>query len=169
MIAALPASSGASDDVRSYDLVWMLHIVGDLHQPLHATARYTRELPAGDRGGNEESVIPATGEIISLHAYWDRMFGGYSSAFGAVFDAGGKEGIASLDVSGEDVKTLDPEAWATESKVIAEKYAYAPPVSAGSNPAMLTRDYETSARNIARARAALAGARLAAILNEALK
>ena len=169
MIAALPTSSGASDDVRSYDLVWMLHIVGDLHQPLHATARYTRELPAGDRGGNEETVIPATGEVISLHAYWDRMFGGYSSAFGAVFDAGGKEGIASLDVSGEDLKVLDPEAWASESKAIAENYAYAPPVSTGANPVMLTREYETRARTIARARAALAGARLAEILNEALK
>src|SRR5262249_11871760 len=34
MIAALPVSSGASDDVRSYDLVWILHLVGDAHQPL---------------------------------------------------------------------------------------------------------------------------------------
>jgi len=31
MIAALPAQSGASDDVRSYDLVWILHLVGDAH------------------------------------------------------------------------------------------------------------------------------------------
>ncbi|WP_404437437.1 S1/P1 nuclease [Bradyrhizobium daqingense] len=42
MIAALPASSGASDDVRSYDLVWILHLVGDAHQPLHGSGRYTR-------------------------------------------------------------------------------------------------------------------------------
>jgi hypothetical protein len=69
MIAALPASSGASDDVRSYDLVWILHLVGDAHQPLHAVGRFTAAIPNGDAGGNAESVIPATGETIALHAF----------------------------------------------------------------------------------------------------
>src|SRR5262249_39716321 len=88
MIAALPASSGASDELRSYDLVWILHLAGDVHQPLHAVTRFTRELPSGDRGGNSEQVIPATGETVALHAYWDGIFGGYSSAAGAIFDSG---------------------------------------------------------------------------------
>ena len=35
MIAALPASSGASDDVRSYDRA-PSRPLGDAHQPLHA-------------------------------------------------------------------------------------------------------------------------------------
>jgi S1/P1 Nuclease len=99
MIAALPASSGASDDVRSYDLVWLLHLVGDAHQPLHAVGRFTTSIPNGDAGGNAESVIPATGETIALHAYWDRIFGGYSSPFGAVFDADANDGIASIRVN----------------------------------------------------------------------
>jgi hypothetical protein len=73
MISALPASSGASDDVRSYDLVWILHLVGDAQQPLHAVGRFTASIPNGDSGGNAESVIPATGETIALHAYWDRI------------------------------------------------------------------------------------------------
>ena len=47
MIAALSASSGASDDVRSYDLVWILHLVGDAHQPLHAVARLPRRSRTG--------------------------------------------------------------------------------------------------------------------------
>ena len=29
------ASSNASDALKSYDLVWLLHLVGDVHQPLH--------------------------------------------------------------------------------------------------------------------------------------
>jgi hypothetical protein len=37
---------------------------------------------------------------------------------------------------------------------------YAPPVSTGKNAVLLTRDYETNARNIARGQAALAAARL---------
>ena len=28
-------ASNASDDVKSYDLVWLIHLVGDAHQPLH--------------------------------------------------------------------------------------------------------------------------------------
>jgi S1/P1 Nuclease len=76
--ATLPTSSGASDDVRSYDLVWCLQM-GDAHQALHAVGRFTRAIANGDAGGNAENVIPASGKIISLHAYWDRMFGGYSS------------------------------------------------------------------------------------------
>jgi hypothetical protein len=42
-------------------------------------------------------------------------------------------------------------------------------VSAGSNATLLTREYETNARNIARSQAALAAARLANLINEALK
>jgi hypothetical protein len=44
--------SAASDDVKSYDLAWLEHLVGDVHQPPHAVSRFTHEAPAGDRGGN---------------------------------------------------------------------------------------------------------------------
>ena len=168
MIAALPASSGASDDVRSYDLVWILHLVGDAHQPLHAVGRYTASIPNGDAGGNAESVIPATGETIALHAYWDRIFGGYSSPYGAIFDADAKDGIASIAVN-KTAQISDLEAWIEESAELAKQFAYAPPVSTGTNAVLLTREYETSARNIARSRAALAAARLANLINNALK
>ncbi len=106
MIAALPASSGASDDVRSYDLVWILHLVGDAHQPLHSVARFTRQIPNGDAGGNAELVIPATGETIALHAYWDRLFGGYSSPYGAVFDADDRDGLSSIAVNAAAARQL---------------------------------------------------------------
>jgi hypothetical protein len=111
MIAALPASSDASDDVRSHDLVWILHLIGDAHQPLHAVGRFAKQIPNGDSGGNAESVIPATGETIVLHAYWDRIFGGYSSPYGAVFEAD----VASLGVSEAAAKISDPDAWVQES------------------------------------------------------
>ncbi len=170
MIAALPASSGASDDVRSYDLVWIVHLVGDAHQPLHAVSRVTRALATGDVGGNAEMVIPATGESIALHAYWDRMFGGYSSPYGAHYDATvTKNGLASIHVNEAAAAISDPQAWIEESAALAREYAYAPPVSMGDNAVLLTRDYETTARNIARSQAALAAARLANLLNTALQ
>ena len=169
MIAALPATSGASDDIRSYDLVWLLHLVGDVHQPLHAAGRFTKPIPNGDAGGNGENVIPATGETIALHAYWDRFFGGYSSPYGANFDANDREGIASIAVNKAMAQISDPQAWVEESAELAKQFAYAAPVSTGKNAVYLTREYETNARNIARSQAALAAARLANLINTALK
>lgn len=168
MIAALPPSSGASDDVRSFDLVWTIHLVGDLHQPLHAVGRHTREIPSGDAGGNAEVVIPATGETIALHAYWDRLFGGYASPAGAVFDAD-NDGIADIKPSAAAAQISDPEAWTQESFQVAKQFAYAQPVGNGPSAVLLTREYETNARNIARSQAALAAARLANLINAALK
>ncbi len=40
------------DLLKSYDLVWLEHLVGDVHQPLHATTRVTKAQPKGDQGGN---------------------------------------------------------------------------------------------------------------------
>jgi hypothetical protein len=169
MIEKLPATSDASERLRSYDLVWMIHLVGDLHQPLHAIGRYTAEIPKGDRGGNEEMVTPATGETLALHAYWDRMFGGYSSVFGAIKDADDRGGLKDVTPDGAKAQILDPDAWANESFELAKQYAYAPPVRTDQTAVELTRDYETNARNAARSQAALAAARLANLLNGLLR
>ncbi|RUW55467.1 hypothetical protein EOA32_01580 [Mesorhizobium sp. M1A.F.Ca.ET.072.01.1.1] len=168
-IAALPATSAASDDVRSYDMVWLLHLIGDIHQPLHATERISAINPDGDRGGNEVNVMPATGETVDLHGYWDRMFGGYVSVPGAIYDANDKAGLAKVQVDGTKAKVLDPDMWTQESFVLGRKFAYAEPVLSEGTVAVLTRRYETDARNIARSQAALAAARLANVLNEAFK
>lgn len=57
-----------SDQV--YVLPWLLHLIGDIHQPLHAMQRFDRLRPNGDRGGNEIEL--RTG---NLHAYWDSRIG----------------------------------------------------------------------------------------------
>jgi hypothetical protein len=40
------------DKLKSYDLPWLLHLVGDVHQPLHSTTRVSATKPDGDNGGN---------------------------------------------------------------------------------------------------------------------
>jgi hypothetical protein len=40
------------DKLKSYDLSWLLHLVGDLHQPLHSTTRVGATDLDGDDGGN---------------------------------------------------------------------------------------------------------------------
>ena len=47
---------------ESLNLRLLIHYVGDLHQPLHATSRYTESHPNGDRGGNDFHLTP-NGEI----------------------------------------------------------------------------------------------------------
>jgi hypothetical protein len=37
---------------RSLNLRLLVHYIGDVHQPLHATSRYTADFPNGDMGGN---------------------------------------------------------------------------------------------------------------------
>lgn len=36
----------------SFHLRLLIHYVGDVHQPLHASSRYTKKYPEGDEGGN---------------------------------------------------------------------------------------------------------------------
>jgi len=50
-LAGTLVNEQASDEVKSYDLAWLVHLVGDLHQPLHATARFVASDPDGDAGG----------------------------------------------------------------------------------------------------------------------
>src|SRR5580658_3602371 len=65
------AQPNADAALKSYDLVWLLHLVGDAHQPLHATSRFENEHPEGDAGGNRVKVC--TESCSSLHAYWDGL------------------------------------------------------------------------------------------------
>ena len=56
-------ASGAPDAERLLALKYVVHLVGDVHQPLHAGY-------ADDRGGNRYQV-QAFGEGTNLHALWD--------------------------------------------------------------------------------------------------
>ncbi|MBZ9678261.1 S1/P1 nuclease [Mesorhizobium sp. ES1-1] len=183
--AALPKTAGMSDDIRSYDLVWLLHLVGDVHQPLHSTALFTKELKAkwtaagkpdqGDRGGNEILVTPADGVPVKLHAYFDAIFGGYSTIYGAIYDNFDpythRPNLPAADPA--EAAVTDVDTWISESNKLAVRAAYAPPVlDANGNvvqKAELTRDYETNARKAAELQLPLAGARLAKLLNDALQ
>ena len=65
--------SRASDAEKAVALCWILHLVGDLHQPLHSVALFSRaHYPEGDRGGNSVRVSWDP-EPINLHSAWDRM------------------------------------------------------------------------------------------------
>src|SRR5688572_20420654 len=66
----------ASDEERAVVLAWILHLVGDLHQPLHASGVYSADYPGGDRGGNL-FMVKYHGNVTDLHTFWDNVLGRY--------------------------------------------------------------------------------------------
>ena len=60
---------GTSREERAITLAWILHLVGDIHQPLHTSARVTADTPNGDQGGNLCKL--AESARFSLHSFWD--------------------------------------------------------------------------------------------------
>ncbi len=156
-------SPAASDELKSYDLVWLLHLVGDVHQPLHTTSRFTRSQPHGDAGGNRVSLCEKPCRV-ELHGYWDNLPGTGKKAIVAIRRA------AHLPTPDPRVAAIDDEGrWIRESFLIAQNSVYIPPIGDGPGPYFIDRPYENIAHRVARDRLALAGARLAHILNEAFR
>jgi hypothetical protein len=52
---------------RALALAWLLHLTGDVAQPLHCSARVTPQEPDGDRGGNLFALQPG----MQAHLFWD--------------------------------------------------------------------------------------------------
>lgn len=162
------ASTAATDSAKSYSLSWLLHLVGDIHQPLHATSRFTQALPHGDTGGNAIKACPATtdtcGPRDNLHGFWDDLVG----------DDLRPETLTPLlahmpKASADELAVTAPNDWAEESFSIAQKSVYVSPVGTGTGPYHLTQAYRDNARAIAEQRIELAGERLAILINTKLK
>jgi hypothetical protein len=156
-------SGSLSDDVKSYDLVWLEHLVGDVHQPLHATSRFSRQFPAGDRGGNLVALCerPCRDE---LHAFWDNVLGTSKAPMTAIAEANRMAVAADKEVA-----ISDDRVWIEESFEVARQYVYAAPVGAGAGPFQLDDRYQQAARMVAQQRVALAGARLANLIKANLR
>lgn len=155
--------TSATDDLKCYDLVWLLHLVGDAHQPLHAVGRFTKLIDKGDRGGNDEMVN--VGEIapITLHAFWDSLLGDSASPSAAI-------AAASLLPPADPMLATrsDPESWFQEGAALAQTYAYGSVIGNGPGPYQLSLDYEKAAKSLAQSQVALAGMRLGNLINTAL-
>lgn len=154
-------------------LGFLYHLVGDVHQPLHATTRYSQAQPDGDAGGNGFKVqMPAETRVTNLHSFWDAAAGtfGFGPAPKRPLDPAAKDRILALaqelmqenpaDATPE-WKELDPHTWVVESNTLARQVAYAN-IKDGEAP---TKSYTDQAQRLSRKRIALAGYRLAAVLN----
>ena len=154
--------SPASDDVKSYDLVWLLHLVGDVHQPLHATARFTRASPRGDRGGNDVKLCEAPCRK-NLHSFWDDLLGTGKSPVRAIEAARRLPDPPAGAASAQNVPM-----WIEASFKLAKDRVYVRPIGPGSGPYRITNRYDREAGHTAEEQVVVAGARLAELLNGAL-
>lgn len=160
--------TASTPEDKAVALCWVLHLGGDIHQPLHSGALVSRELfPDGDRGGNGVTVTGG-----NLHSAWDGAL--RSQPFE---DTLRRLTTAAMQADPSDLVT-DPYEWLEESREIMQMSVYTDDVKAAvlrserrDSPLpefSLSDDYIGRMQAISEDRLALAGLRLALILRAPL-
>jgi hypothetical protein len=169
-LIAVLADTRAAPRERDEALKWVVHLVGDIHQPLHAADN-------DDHGGNRVAVAlegVKTRGRENLHRVWDNDLVRL-----ALRTRGHQQPPPNIDALAAEARTLageagqgSPESWASESNHLARNIAYryagfacntVPP-----GIVVLNGAYQEQAEGIVRERLLLAGARLATLLNQTL-
>lgn len=165
--------SKAPDSTRAVALSWVLHLIGDVHQPLHTIKKVTTDLPAGDRGGNDFYVQTAPGiTVVTLHKVWDDLVNSYDDR-DAVVRLADRLKSQYPRTSLNELKNERFADWAEKESVpVAIEYVYRNGKLKGSrdhhDQILLPEDYLRTSRPIAERRVTLAGYRIADVLSEAL-
>ncbi len=164
----------STDAEKAIAICWIMHIVGDIHQPLHTVSLFTTDYPApeGDRGGNSFKIRARQGNAtINLHSFWDELITG-----GESFREMGKKAIelrieyppSKLKELGPRVNANDIDRWVQESFQMAQLIVYRQGKLRGSpkeeSAPVLPEGYSKQVQPLAQRRAVLASYRLAGTL-----
>jgi hypothetical protein len=150
------ADRQASGRQRLEALKYLVHFVGDMHQPLHASNNH-------DRGGNDITVT-FMGQRTNLHAVWD-------SGIIEPVVKGDERGYATQltrKITQAELSQWsegNPISWANEAHDVATSSVYGELQHAGA----LLDSYEAQALPIVNKQLERAGVRLAKVLNECLR
>lgn len=150
-------------------LAFLIHCVGDIHQPFHTISAYSVVHPQGDEGGNDFMVLDREYGKQSLHFLWDNGLG--------LFNHGGKKSLVKgselandfmkrfpPSYFGKKISILDPEAWAKESYGLAVEVGYG---TQEGKP--LSKDYIIRGQSLIMEQVTLSGYRLARILKAVIR
>jgi hypothetical protein len=156
--AAELADPRTGSEKRILALKFLLHFVGDVHQPLHASDDY-------DCGGNDKRVSASGFKAGNLHHYWDTVF---------VEQLGPNATSIASDLIGHMSETQvqkwsqgTPADWAAESFKLAKDDAYGQlPEPNAHGSFQLTEDYIAMAIQDVAEQLSKAGVRLALLLNK---
>jgi hypothetical protein len=174
----LQAIAGGDQVKRAVAITWLLHLVGDIHQPLHCAAYFSDDFPKGDRGGTRARVR-IDGRSVQLHSFWDGLLGRdttLSSISSTVLEIE-KMAQGSEALKADLAANKTPKAWADEGLALAKKYAYLDgklkPANEDDHPhgesiPRTPEGYAEQAGETARYCAAKGGERLAQVLREVL-
>jgi hypothetical protein len=162
-------SGGFGSDLKdAQHLAYLIHLVGDIHQPLHTTSRYSAETPNGDLGGNSFLI---QGPRRNLHSYWDA--GGGLFGFKDVQRPLSREGWKSITdyafearkaypFSSPEWKDMDVSHWVKEGHDLALSSAY-DGIEQHTRP---SEEYQERAQEVCRKRLAMGGYRLGQLIND---
>lgn len=152
-------------------LRFLIHFVGDLHQPLHAASLYNEKHPNGDRGGNS-FVIKFNKHIRNLHSLWDAALGELEQDLARPLS---NSNYAEFEEYARDLMREYPREelakelsegnyanWAEESYNLAQNFVYQS-IQEHQRP---SDQYIEDGIELVRRRIALAGYRLADLLRE---
>jgi hypothetical protein len=154
------ASTDAEERVMA--LKFILHFVGDIHQPLHSSDNR-------DRGGNSVKVTVdgfAHKSADELHGFFDTQFVDALGTPPASLAASLLSSITPADA--KTWATGAPEDWQKEAFDIAASDVYGNPPLSASEPQHLDADYVSKAEKDVRLQLSRAGVRLAFLLNQSL-
>jgi len=165
--------SDASDAEKAVGIAWLEHLIGDIHQPLHASGRVTDTEPKGDQGANLFLLTPKDtprDKQENLHWFWDSIV---VRAIPNANDSSDDEYIFPIardimkkypfDKMQSRLDVDDPEQWKKESFEISSTKIYTPDLKRFEMP---SEGYKRNALKIADERLALAGYRMAALFNK---
>ena len=154
---------------RAASLGWLVHLIGDLQQPMHNGTVIDAAFPAPEGDHNGLSVfVSVAGNPITLHWLWDCLPGDFVEY--PKITARGTELAAKFPRAGlpELQRARDPLAWSLEGRALAIEAPYQHgTLAVGTDPKTaptLPPGYLAAARGLADRRVALGGYRLADVL-----
>ncbi len=159
--AAELSSTATTSAERLLALKFLLHFVGDLHQPLHSSDE-------NDAGGNAKLVTAAGLGTGTLHGFWDRQFVGRL----------GEDPVQVGDMLAAKITAADaaqwamgaPADWATEAFALGKSQAYGKlPKPQANGRYALPASYVNASKGVVSLQLSRAGVRLAHVLNEAFQ
>jgi hypothetical protein len=152
------SSNKESQSSKALNLKILLHLVGDIHQPLHAATKISRRFPRGDLGGNLY-LLSKSPFGKNLHQYWDNGAGTLIAKQSK--DIQTKAHVLEkkwpCSVANQDKK---PEQWLFDAHYIAVHQAYS--IKGHRNP---SKNYQKRTKEIVEQQISFAGCRLATLLN----
>ncbi len=158
--AAVLKDTSKTTEQRTIALKWLIHLIGDIHQPLHCADHM-------DRGGNKVKVILGD-KLRNLHTVWDddvvTAIAPSQTAIVASINS-----MLTPDFESK-VPLGPPAAWANESWKVAKAKVYGPLKldELGAEATVLPTNYLPNATHVAQQQMAVAAWRLATVLNTVL-